>query len=93
LCSRAPSAPGKTRLTAALATAAALALRRAMLLDTDDAVCAAGEDVIAVFTPPDRLCRIRVAAQLFRNELYPAAWRRSRRAHARSDCGGLRTGR
>jgi rSAM/selenodomain-associated transferase 1 len=53
LLARAPSAPGKTRLTSTLGRDAAIALRRALLLDTYDAVCAAGADVIVAFTPDD----------------------------------------
>jgi rSAM/selenodomain-associated transferase 1 len=53
MLARAPSAPGKTRLTATLADEAAIALRRALLLDTYDAVHAAGADVIVAFTPDD----------------------------------------
>ena len=55
LLARAPSAPGKTRLTATLSNDDAVALRRALLLDTYDAVCAAGVDVMVAFTPDDAL--------------------------------------
>ena len=51
LLARAPSSPGKTRLTADLTDDDALALRRALLLDTYEAVCAAGVDVTVAFTP------------------------------------------
>jgi uncharacterized protein len=51
LLARAPLAPGKSRLTADLAAAEALALRRALLLDTYEAVCAIGVDVVVAFTP------------------------------------------
>lgn len=51
LLTRAPSAVGKMRLTSALAADAALALRRALLLDTYEALVAAGEDVLVAFTP------------------------------------------
>ena len=50
---RAPSAAGKTRLASRLADDAALALRRALLLDTYEAVSAAGADVIVAYTPED----------------------------------------
>lgn len=55
LLARAPSAPGKTRLTASLGHDDALALRRALLLDTFDAVCAAGVAVLVAFTPDQAL--------------------------------------
>jgi uncharacterized protein len=51
LLARAPSAAGKTRLTAHLAADEATALRRALLLDTYEAVSAAVEHVIVAFTP------------------------------------------
>lgn len=51
LLARAPAAPGKTRLTATLSVDDAVALRRALLLDTYDALCAAGVDVTVAFTP------------------------------------------
>jgi rSAM/selenodomain-associated transferase 1 len=51
LFARAPSSPGKTRLTANLTDDGALALRRALLLDTYEAVCATGVDVVVAFTP------------------------------------------
>jgi hypothetical protein len=53
LLARAPSAPGKTRLTSCLAHDAAIALRQALLLDTYEAVSAAGEPVIVAYTPDD----------------------------------------
>ena len=50
---RAPSAPGKTRLTATLSSDRARALREALLLDTLDAVRAAHVPLVIAFTPDD----------------------------------------
>jgi rSAM/selenodomain-associated transferase 1 len=58
LLARAPSAPGKTRLTSTLTRAAAIALRRALLLDTYEVVCTAGEPIIVAFTPADARAEI-----------------------------------
>jgi rSAM/selenodomain-associated transferase 1 len=51
LFTRAPSAPGKTRLTAGLDPDAAHALRRALLLDTLAVVASASEPILVCFTP------------------------------------------
>jgi rSAM/selenodomain-associated transferase 1 len=53
LLARAPSASGKTRLTSSLPVVAAVALRRALLLDTYEAVRMAGAMLFVVFTPAD----------------------------------------
>jgi rSAM/selenodomain-associated transferase 1 len=53
LLARAPSAKGKTRLTAHLPADRALALRTALFLDTLDVVCATALPVIVSFTPVD----------------------------------------
>jgi rSAM/selenodomain-associated transferase 1 len=53
LLARAPSAPGKTRLTSSLPIVAAVALRRALLLDTYEAVRVAGAALFVAFTPDD----------------------------------------
>lgn len=58
LLARAPSVPGKTRLTSTLADDAAIALRRALLLDTYEAIRATGEAVIVAFTPDDARAEI-----------------------------------
>lgn len=51
LLARAPSAPGKTRLTAGLSPERALALRRALFLDTFEAVVASRLPAIVCYTP------------------------------------------
>lgn len=52
---RAPSAAGKTRLTAGLSEARARALRSALLADTLQAVTAAGEPCTVFVTPPEAM--------------------------------------
>lgn len=54
LFARAPSAAGKTRLTAHLPVDSARALREALLLDTLDAVREISEPILVAFTPDDR---------------------------------------
>jgi rSAM/selenodomain-associated transferase 1 len=51
LLARAPSAPGKTRLTSSLPVVAAVALRRALFLDTYEAVRIADATLFVAFTP------------------------------------------
>jgi hypothetical protein len=65
---RAPSAPGKTRLTVGLPEHRARALREALLLDTVDAARAAGAPVSICFTPEtahDEMARLIPGATLF----------------------------
>lgn len=51
IVARAPSAPGKTRLTGSLSNDRAIALRRALFLDTFDAAYASGVPVVVAYTP------------------------------------------
>jgi rSAM/selenodomain-associated transferase 1 len=51
ILARAPSAPGKTRLTAALSEDRALALRCALFLDTLESALASGLAVVVCYTP------------------------------------------
>jgi uncharacterized protein len=60
LLARAPSAPGKTRLTRGLSSEAARALREALLLDTLDVARATGAPVVVSYTP--EVARDEIAA-------------------------------
>jgi uncharacterized protein len=56
---RAPSAPGKTRLTAGLAPASAAALRRALLADTVAEAAASGGALSICYTPEAAASEVR----------------------------------
>lgn len=53
LLARAPSAPGKTRLTTNLERPAAEDLRRALLLDTFETMCASDAELVVSYSPDD----------------------------------------
>lgn len=59
---RAPSAAGKTRLTAGMPEARARALRAALLADTLQAVTAAGEPCTVLVTPPEAMPEVATLA-------------------------------
>jgi uncharacterized protein len=62
ILARAPSARGKTRLTAHLSAADARALRERLFLDTLSAARAAGYPVVVTFTPADAAAEMRALA-------------------------------
>jgi uncharacterized protein len=67
LLARAPSIPGKTRLTDGLAPDAAEALRRALLLDTFEVISAVDAPIIVAFTPAK--ARSEIVALLNRRDV------------------------